>query len=244
VNATAASISLTLENCTIAGNSAPGATAIGGGVRQAGGTVTIQNCIVAGNTAGGGSENLGGGTMTLAGANIITGDPLIAPLGNYGGPTQTRPPLAGSPAIDAAVGSTFTTDQRGFAIAGVPDIGAVDGGVRVTTTADEFDAAALSGTGISLREAVRDCPAGGSIVFAPVLSGGTITLDPAKGQFLPAQNLTIDASALPRGLTLHGGNATRVISVPGGVSVSMTGFTFTGGTAAGPREAPLLSSAV
>ena len=36
------------------------------------------------------------------------------------------PPLPGSPALDAATGSLATTDQRGFPITGMPDIGAVE----------------------------------------------------------------------------------------------------------------------
>ena len=48
----------------------------------------------------------------------ITNAPMLAPLGNYGGPTQTMPPLPGSPAIDAGSDSAtnlFATDQRGHA---------------------------------------------------------------------------------------------------------------------------------
>ena len=54
--------------------------------------------------------------------NLIGGDPLLAPLGNYGGPTQTMPELPGSPAIGAGSvalavdpqGNPLTTDQRGL----------------------------------------------------------------------------------------------------------------------------------
>jgi hypothetical protein len=52
-------------------------------------------------------------------------NPLLAPLGSYGGPTQTMPPLPNSPALDASsnalareginTGAYLTTDQRGFA---------------------------------------------------------------------------------------------------------------------------------
>jgi hypothetical protein len=59
-------------------------------------------------------------------------DPDLAPLGNYGGPTQTIELLPGSPAIDAGTsdvpGGLPLTDQRGFArdINGKVDIGAVE----------------------------------------------------------------------------------------------------------------------
>ena len=59
--------------------------------------------------------------------DLINTDPLLGPLANNGGPTQTMALLPGSPAIDAGVTvAGVTTDQRGvlrpqgFA----PDIGA------------------------------------------------------------------------------------------------------------------------
>src|SRR5581483_2236607 len=57
-------------------------------------------------------------------------NPLLAPLGDYGGPTLTMLPLAGSPAIDAGAdgGAPFPTDQRGYPrLSGAHvDIGAVE----------------------------------------------------------------------------------------------------------------------
>lgn len=116
-----------IVHCTVSGNSAPN----GGGIvtRFLTAAVTIENSIVAGNT-GTYPDLYNFGTTTVKGANIIqagisnsgtvTGDgtfaqvdPQLFPLGNYGGPTQTMLPMPGSPAIDAAVGSTLTIDQRG-----------------------------------------------------------------------------------------------------------------------------------
>jgi hypothetical protein len=118
--------SLAMTNCTVVGNAAPaGATA---GIAQFGAApINVANSIVALNTNG----NIGG-SFTADGVNLIGGDPLLATLGNYGGPTLTRPPLPGSPAVDAgdnAVASSFATDQRGFPrLAGAQvDIGAVEG---------------------------------------------------------------------------------------------------------------------
>jgi hypothetical protein len=89
--------------------------------------LTVHNSIVAGNSA---NDISGAGTFT--GVNLTSGDPLLAPLGHYGGPTPTRPPLPGSPAIDPVGGNTtsvFATDQRGSArvVNGIVDVGAVEG---------------------------------------------------------------------------------------------------------------------
>jgi hypothetical protein len=113
---------LTLNNCTLSGNSAG---TYGGGIRISTGTLTLNNSIVAGNTATNG-PNISG---TFSGANNLTnGNPLLAPLGYYGGPTQTMPPLPGCPAIDAGGPTSLTTDQRGFPrLSGAHvDIGAVE----------------------------------------------------------------------------------------------------------------------
>ena len=87
-----------------------------------------------------------------------SGNPLLTPLGNYGGPTQTMELLPGSPAIDAGTSdfpgitlNLLSTDQRGQARLwnGTVDIGADEGVLfTVTTTAD-------SGAG-SLRQAILD----------------------------------------------------------------------------------------
>ena len=100
----------TLVNCTISGNSAGS----GGGIFQGiPGMSLLTNTIVAGNTAINGPDTFGPFDGTN---NLIGGNPLLAPFGNYGGPTQTMPPMFGSAAIDAGLDSAapFTTDQRGF----------------------------------------------------------------------------------------------------------------------------------
>jgi hypothetical protein len=61
--------------------------------------------------------------------DLVNTDPLLAPLADYGGPTETMALLPGSPAINAGVMvSGITTDQRGIprpqGIA--PDIGAFE----------------------------------------------------------------------------------------------------------------------
>lgn len=67
------------------------------------------------------------GSGLTEGPNLIVADPRLAPLGDYGGPTPTMPPLPGSPAINSGGSSTpGSTDQRGFPIVGQRDLGAVE----------------------------------------------------------------------------------------------------------------------
>ena len=102
---------LAVTNATLSANFA---TNNGGGIYNNGGALALANSIVAGNSSFSGT-NISG---SFSGTNNLTnGVPLLAPLGNYGGPTQTMPPLAGSPAIDAgddSVTSYLAADQRGY----------------------------------------------------------------------------------------------------------------------------------
>jgi len=131
---------LRVTNSTIAGNSG---FAGGGIINISGGTAVVENTIIARNTASNSSPDVKG-ALTSQGYNLIgvqdgsTGfvngvnndqvgagvspiDPLLAPLANNGGPTQTRALLAGSPAIDKggvannpSTGVPITNDQRGL----------------------------------------------------------------------------------------------------------------------------------
>jgi hypothetical protein len=120
-----------------------GAAAIGDGA------VNIVGTIVAGNTA----DDLGndegsavsdhsiigvvapGFVVTDAGGTIFGVDPMLGPLTDNGGPTQTHELLAGSPAIDTGpvpvptfAGNEFDQRGNGFArvVAGTVDIGAFE----------------------------------------------------------------------------------------------------------------------
>ncbi len=148
--------SATIDNSTIvlnrAGTSGAGNAGGIGVIAFTGGGVSaleLRSTIVAGNTHNNGVANelfrngssvinvsnsliqtdptaLLNGTNT---GNLFGVDPLLAPLANNGGPTQTHLPAAGSSAIDAGANPTgLTTDQRGFArLAGAGvDIGAVE----------------------------------------------------------------------------------------------------------------------
>jgi hypothetical protein len=124
----------TLTHCTVSGNStaSPGTAAIHTDDEE--GFLTLNYSIVAGNTP----NNLGG--FPFGGANNLTGgDPLLAPLGDYSGPTMTMALKPGSPALNAATGSAVTADQRGVPIVGTPDIGAYEAGIPRNYAAWDYE---------------------------------------------------------------------------------------------------------
>jgi hypothetical protein len=120
---------LTVVGCTISGNTSDGDPSFRGGLGGGGifnsSVLTLTNSIVAGNSDPH-SPNISG--PYNGNHNLTDGNPLLAPLGFFGGPTRTMPPLPESPAIDAGGPTTFPTDQRGFTrVFGLsPDIGAVE----------------------------------------------------------------------------------------------------------------------
>ncbi|MBK8039655.1 MAG: hypothetical protein IPK22_21370 [Verrucomicrobiaceae bacterium] len=117
---------LTLNHGTVSRNAAP----TGGGLHLLGtGPASMANSIVAGNVGG----NISG-AITSTGNNISSGDPKLAPLGDYGGLTPTMPPLPGSPAIEGGTFSALGQDQRGNPRPSgpLPDIGAVEAGSLVS----------------------------------------------------------------------------------------------------------------
>ena len=217
--------SLTVDACTISGNDLGSPL---GALRNAlAGTLVLKNSIVAGNSnsdPGAGDPNLDGTVTTALGVNLTSGDPRLSPLGNHGGPTPTRLPLAGSPAIDAGTANLLATDQRGLprVLGGAVDIGAVESGnaiptVVVDTLADEDDG--IASGGISLRDALGGAAAGSVISFAAKLNGGTIRL--GAGELVADRNLDIDASALPAGIIVSAGGASRVMRVLAGRSAAL-----------------------
>jgi predicted outer membrane repeat protein len=103
----------TLTNCTISGNTAREGN--GGGIDNED-SLMMMCTIVYGNTASISSDNIDGG-YDDAGDNIVdVPNPLLGPLQDNGGPTETHALLAGSPAIDGCTGGNCTvdTDQRGI----------------------------------------------------------------------------------------------------------------------------------
>lgn len=133
---------LQISNSTLSGNSG---FSVGNLFVQTGSAV-LQNTIVANSLS---SSNCGG-TITSNGYNLSsdnscnfsnTGDlnstnPVLGPLQNNGGPTQTMALLPGSPAIDAGnpagctdgMGNLLKTDQRGRRRPDKEDTGGCDMG--------------------------------------------------------------------------------------------------------------------
>jgi hypothetical protein len=132
---------LKISSSTVSGNSG----GLPSGIYSPVGSATLQNSIVANNSGG----NCGG-TMTSHGYNLSsdgtcnfnnTGDlnntdPMLGPLQNNGGPTQTVALPSGSPAVDAGnpngctdgQGHLLKTDQRGKPRPDTEDTGGCDMG--------------------------------------------------------------------------------------------------------------------
>jgi hypothetical protein len=128
-----------VTNCTLSGNQALTGGAIGSEGSRA--RTTLSNTVVANNadvncnsyrTIEDGGGNLSYPDTTCPGIN---NNPMLGPLANWGGPTQTMGLRAGSAALDAANDATCAAvpvnnlDQRGITRPVGPhcDIGAFEG---------------------------------------------------------------------------------------------------------------------
>ncbi len=230
-----------LDQCTVASNQAfleNGGTANGGNtllhasifangntdLKNFSGCVSLGCNLMADGTGSDLTDGVNGDQIGTAGSPL---NALLAPLGNYGGLTQTMPPLAGSPAIDGCTNSTsLTTDQRGLprVVGPFVDIGAAEfqeGSPLVVNNAD-------SGMG-SLRYAITYCPVGSTITFTNTLSGSTIVL--TSGELLLNQNITIDARSLTNGIAIDGNHVSRVFHVPAGKTNVLTSLSVINGFA-------------
>jgi len=134
---------LTVNNVTIADNTADSdsdGTGDGGGIYHLGGTTGLKNTIVAGNgdnsavtkrpdVSGAFTSNgynlIGDGTGSTGLVNGVNNDqvgtsgspinPMLGPLANNSGPTETHALLVGSPAINQGTCTgALGTDQRGW----------------------------------------------------------------------------------------------------------------------------------
>ncbi len=193
---------LALAACTVSGNSAGQQS--GGLYVSPGATMALTDTIVAGNAAGdirgalatGSANNLVGDGSGLTGISdgnqgnqVGTSEtainPLLAPLGNYSGPTQTMALLPGSPAIGG--GTTVVaaaTDERGEQRTDPVDIGAFQSqGFKLSpvanSTPQSADLGAMFGRSLAVTVTANNSiePVDGGIVsFAAPTNGASATL--------------------------------------------------------------------
>jgi hypothetical protein len=210
------------------------------------GTATIQNSIIAGNIDAAPTllnlPDVGGGTnsFTDSGNNIIGAldgfnssiqpttqwgsgsspfNPLLAALGDYGGPTETHALLPGSRAIDTgnAAGST-SSDQRGIIRVGAVDIGAfesrgfsvaiVSGNNQVASPGAAFANPLVVSVSSSFNEPIN----GGIISFTAPGSGASTN---------PAINTATIASAQASALVTANNTAGSYLVSTGGNGIAI-----------------------
>ena len=225
-----------------------------GGVQFDGPDGSLSHTVIAGNYL---NENPSDrrGTFIDLGFNIIGGDPLLSPLGNYGGTVPVHFPLAGSPVIDAGDPSVLAppaNDQRGVPFGRISDgdgdttsqidIGAVErqplvsvvpSPLVVTTLNDEIDNFELDD--LSLREALtiaESNPGIDTITFDDSLAGQTLNL--TLGPIVVADNVVLQGPGADR-LTISGADASRVFHVtgsqPADFDIEIAGITIANGDA-------------
>ena len=245
-----------ITNSTISGNSAN----VGGGIFN-NATLNIANTIIANSTSGGDfygaaptintnnlveDGNISGTTYSWA----VTGDPLLGPLQNNGGPTFTMALLTGSAAIGAGNATISNAspvnglDQRGINRT-TSDIGAYSFGIQVTTTADTVDPT----DGVtSLREAITlaNNTAGDdqiSFNFSNGNSPYTITLNSALPNIIDAVGTGTPGTVTINGLgasslIISGNNGDtnrnfRIFNISSGGNLFITGVTVSGANYSG-----------
>jgi len=207
---------LSIAGSTISGNLT---YSDGGGIYNSG-TLTIAGSTFSGNTAnssGGGIYNAGTLTLTnvtitdgavgnVTATNSLLSGTGLAPLGVYGGPTATMPPLPGSAAICAGVSTSATTDQRGlprtttYGSATCIDQGAVQTNYSLTFAPEPpatVPAGANFTAGIQLNESSNPFKASGVIISLALAEG-----DPGS---LNVSSLPTNSTGLAKSTTLQVG---------------------------------------
>jgi fibronectin type 3 domain-containing protein len=227
---------------------------------------TLEGTIVADNSGGdllsswgfAGTYNLigdgSGGLSSASSSHNILGttsspiNPLLAPLGNYGGPTETMALLPGSPALDAGAvfddgsGNPILTDQRGITRpqGADPDIGAFesqgyvvqatnDSGTQTTYIDTPFSNLTVHVTAVD--PGLTDL-AGGIITFTAPTSGASAILgtpaplDSSNDTSVTATannivgSYSVTASTAPSVSTDANFSLTNILEVPGNLAAT------------------------
>ena len=231
---------LTLTNSTVYGNQT--GDEIGGIINDAGSLLTLVSSTIADNQgdgvfannaqlsmsnsvlSGNGADLFNQGpAVTDNGGNLISGVTL-APLANYGGPTQTALPLPGSTAICGgnlanANAASLTTDQRGDPLDPLCPAGFVDSGAVQSNYALAF-------------------------TVQPPATVGIEPISPAPVVQLTESGVT--ASAVPNAVAMTDSagllNGTTTVNLSSGLA-AFSNLDFTAGTASDTLTATLALNA-
>lgn len=210
----------TIRNCTITENTTSDANRAGGIYSASSGTL-ISNTIVANNiNSGGGPLDVSGAftaTPPNSGFNFIgnktgstdfndpsnlTGNPILGPLANNGGPTLSQTPLPGSPVIDKGSNSLIPPgvqlDQRHFNRI-------INGGISLTVDIGsvEFDPSTV-------------CYSGNSILLTKNKLTGEILELAVKNVYSDEHEVysTVDGNFVPVIYNIITGPTKRYIKIP------------------------------
>jgi hypothetical protein len=242
---------LTIENSIIAQNTDLGGhPEIGHDLRGHNPTTVVRYSLIGDNRASNLAEApLGspdGNGNLVGGPTLGFINPLLGPLAENGGLTQTMALLTGSPAIQAGkpnFDGAPLTDQRGRprVVYSRIDMGAYEyegltynGPLVVGTAIDEFDLD-FSPADLSLREALffaGERPGLQTVSFAPTLNGEVITL--ALGELDVRGDILVTGPGATQ-LAISGSDVWRIFNVDDGTSsaanVEITGITLRNGKA-------------
>ncbi|MFZ9860109.1 MAG: choice-of-anchor Q domain-containing protein, partial [Gemmataceae bacterium] len=239
---------VTVTNSTVSGNSAD---QNGGGGIANNGTLNIANTIIANSTSGGDYAGQVGtiGTNTnnlvedgsLPGTSEITGDPLLGPLQNNGGPTFTQALLSGSPAIGAGSATISNAspvsgkDQRGF-VRTTSDIGAYSynfasaGDALVSLDNSNQVVLTLSSSGATLSDVHTSFNSVNNTLTITAATSGNLIASPSGGiagvtidNVSAANTITLDLNTLANfaGLVIVGNSGLDSVTIgTGGVDLS------------------------
>jgi CSLREA domain-containing protein len=262
----------TINNSTFSDNTA---MYNGAGIYYQSGGLNLSNTILANSISGEDCYNVSGDSITtninnlietngatgnMCGTPFATADPLLGPLANYGGSTNTFALQVGSPAIDTGDYLTCAAlDQRGVTRplgSSLCSIGAYEGTINAIITVDDnsdsvdFDPGDGSCSTSSvpgpctLRAAIQEANArpGGDIIELPA---GTYTLSiagavenlAATGDLDITDSLTINgagaSSTIIQAHATQGSGIDRVFHILGAGNVSISGVAIKNGKCAG-----------